>query len=383
MLSESEFFVAAKRGDTKAVINAIARAPSLIHAKDAPPNNWTALHIFARQSQSLGVQQLLSLGADPEARDGAFRSALHLAAMADASPVMDASSAATTAADAAGASSSSAASGAKPKQPPTRSQMMLATLRALLKKGARVTARDNFGMTALHHAARAGHVDACLFLLSLNTEMRLPRAPIEAETNAEERPLHLAAAGGHADTVRTLLKQGAHPGRTNYLGQTALHLGVSGGDTPEALATVAELVKPEWRIDLSAGQSDGATPLHLAARGGHNKMVGQLLHARNVRRTSGGRSVELEPKDKKGRTPADLARAESFDDIAALLEEAIRAAAERKARAPEEEDRLLRQAFAETRLESARRPSAGRELQSSGPTSMEEVLPVDEEDLGD
>ena len=47
--------------------------------------------------------------------------------------------------------------------------------------------------TALHHAAQSGQAAVIEFLLSLNTELRLPRAPIEADTNAEERPLHLAA----------------------------------------------------------------------------------------------------------------------------------------------------------------------------------------------
>jgi ankyrin repeat protein len=353
-MTEAEFMAAAKRGDAQAVINAIARSPTLVHAKDAPPNGWTALHIFARQSLPLPVQQLMTLGADPEARDSNFRSALHLAAMADASPATDTAAAASA--------STTTPSGSTSERP----QAMLATLRALLKKGARVTARDSFGMTALHHAARAGHTEACVFLLSLNTAMRLPRAPLESETNAEERPLHLAASGGHAATVRALLQQGAHPVKTNYLGQTALHLAVGGGDTPEALATVAELVKPEWRVDLSAAAADGFTPLHVAASAGHTKMVELLIKARNVRRTGGGRSVELEAKERKGRTPADLARAEGFDDVAELLEAAVAAAADRKARAPIEEDKLLQQAFAQTRLEDGRKPPPRR-----GPAAMD------------
>ena len=119
------FFADAKRGDAQAVINAIARAPELLHAKDEV-NKWTALHILARLSLTQPVQQLLSLGADPEARDAAFRSALHLAAMADASPTV--------------AVGDTAAAAAAPP-PPSRDKAIQATLRALLKKGARVTAR--------------------------------------------------------------------------------------------------------------------------------------------------------------------------------------------------------------------------------------------------
>ena len=327
---QAAFFLAARRGEVQAVINAVARDPTLLAAKDAD-NGWTALHLLARLSLALPVQQLVQLGANPEARDTAFRSPLHLAASADASPQI-----------AAGATTPSV----KPDQ--------IATLKALLKGGARVTARDSFGMTPLHHAARAGHTDACHFLLSLNMMMRQPRAPLEAETNAEERPLHVASGGGHAVTVRMLLQQGAHHGKTNYLGQVALHLACAGGDAPDFLATVAELIKPEWRADLSTAAADGQTPLHLAAAGGHLQMVKLLLRARDVRREGGGRSVVLGATDRFGRTPAAIARAEGFDDVAVLLEETEQAVKDRAARAEKEQEELLQKAFASTRIDAAR-----------------------------
>lgn len=168
-LDEASFMQAARRGDGAAVVGAIAANPELVKAKEAT-NGWTVLHMFARMSLVQPVQHLLALGAAVDARDGIFRSPLLLAAAADAQPAPTGSA-------------------TNPKEPAT----IVNTMRTLLKAGARVTARDNFGMTALHHAARAGHDAAVLFLLHLNTEMSLPRAPIEAETNAEERPLHLAA----------------------------------------------------------------------------------------------------------------------------------------------------------------------------------------------
>ena len=201
-------------------------------------------------------------------------------------------------------------------------------------------------------------------MLSLNTQMRLPRAPLEAETNAEERPLHLAASGGHAATVRLLLEQGAHTGKTNYLGQTALHLACKGGDRPEALAVARELVAPEWKADLSSGDNEGATPLHTAAAGGHGKMVAALLHARKVLRTGGGRGVLLTPTDRRGRTPAMVARAEAFDDVADVLEAAAAAAAERDAAVEAEKERALRAAFSAARIDDGSggglRPRSGR-----------------------
>ena len=125
----------------------------------------------------------------------------------------------------------------------------------------------------------------------------MPRAPLEAETNAEERAIHLAAAGGHADTVKSLLEHNAHPGHTNYLGQTALHLAVLGGDAPRALATVKLLVGREWRVDVNAKAADGGTPLHAAAAHGHARVVKALLAAPNTERRGGHRSTKLDAVD--------------------------------------------------------------------------------------
>eukprot|EP00966_Prymnesium_polylepis_P147549 3408649-Prymnesium_polylepis.1 len=185
-----------------------------------------------------------------------------MAARADASPTL-ASDAPTGAA--------AAATDAAAEEDGGQTQRAVATVRALLRAGARVTARDSFGFTPLHHAAQAGHSALVDYLLQLPTALGMPRAPLESETNAEERPLHLAAQGGHVDTVRRLLEQGAHPEKTNYVGHTALHLAVQGGDAPRFLLTVQEMVKREWRANLNAQARDGATALHIAAAGGHGR----------------------------------------------------------------------------------------------------------------
>ena len=366
----SSMFAAARRGEAPAVLAAVDAFPSLLHAKD-DANGWTLLHFFSRLSLAAPVGALLKRGADPEARDRSFRSALHMAALADAQPEV------ALADGAVGASAAPIAEADRPKA-------IIATLRTLLKAGARTTARDSFGFTALHHAAHAGHTEAVLFLLSLNTEMRLPRAPLEAETNAEERPLHLAAAGGHATTVRLLLEHGAHTGKTNYLGQTPLHLACRGGDEPRALETAREIVKPEWKADLSNADSTGATPLHVAAAGGHVQMVGVLLHARGVRRTGGGRGVLLDELDKRGRAPSAVAREEGFDDVAATLEAASAAAAEREKAAEADKERALRQAFAATRLDDnpTRRAKDGRAtgVHASGALGGRSMTLIGEED---
>ena len=166
----SEVSAAAHRGDAAAVMNLIATTPDLVHAKE-PINGWTPLHIFARLSLAPAVQQMLALGADTEARDGAFRSPLHLAARADASPTLPST---VKGADASAAPPSASATGSAAGAEPHDARA-LATMGALLKGGARLTARDSFGMTPLHHAAQAGLVESVNFLLGLTVSLKRMR----------------------------------------------------------------------------------------------------------------------------------------------------------------------------------------------------------------
>ena len=57
-------------------------------------------------------------------------------------------------------------------------------------------------MTALHCAARAGHLEVLEFLLDSG-------ALIDARCHRLIRPLHWAAMYGHLDVVRMLLERGA------------------------------------------------------------------------------------------------------------------------------------------------------------------------------
>ena len=176
-----EVSAAAHRGDAATVMNLIMTTPDLVHAKE-PINGWTPLHIFARLSLAPAVQQMLALGADTEARDGSFRSPLHLAARADASPTLPST---VKGADASAAPPSASASATAAEPHDARA---LATMGALLKGGARLTARDSFGMTPLHHAAQAGLVESVNFLLGLTVSLKMMRAPLEVcHTGLEPR----------------------------------------------------------------------------------------------------------------------------------------------------------------------------------------------------
>ena len=125
-------FHSARSAAVEPVLAAVRSQPDLVHSRDHA-NGSTLLHIFSRLSLSHAVAELLSLGAELEARDRNFRSALHLAARADAEPV--------------GAGTEGKA---EAQRETARPLAIIATLRVLLKAGARVGARDEFGLTALH-----------------------------------------------------------------------------------------------------------------------------------------------------------------------------------------------------------------------------------------
>eukprot|EP00753_Platysulcus_tardus_P009825 PLAT233.4.p1 GENE.PLAT233.4~~PLAT233.4.p1 ORF type:complete len:452 (+),score=195.27 PLAT233.4:55-1410(+) len=253
---------------------------------------FTLLHAFARCGSVDGCSALLRLGAFVDSRDGQFRSPLHLACRADFCP-----------------------EGVSP----------LPVIRLLLRSGARVTARDSTGLTALHHAAAGGRDAVVVFLLDLNRQLRLPRAPLEAVSNEEDRPLHLAAMGGHTSTVRLLLKHGARKDESNYLGRTALHLAVLACNAvaDAGLATVELLLSKRWAVDFTAVDVAGQTALHHAAASGNLAAVKVLLRAPPTVRRAGSRTMPLQPRDRAGATPADLAEESGWDDIVTLLRSAV------------------------------------------------------------
>lgn len=82
---------------------------------------------------------------------------------------------------------------------------------ALLDKGAEP---NRPGWTALHYAASVGNVEIVRILLEKS-------AYIDAEAPNKTTPLMMAARGGHTDTVKLLIEEGADASLRNTLGMTA------------------------------------------------------------------------------------------------------------------------------------------------------------------
>ena len=119
---------------------------------------------------------------------------------------------------------------------------LMGELRALLAEGVDVNAADGNGWTALHLAAREGHVRAVHMLIEAG-------ADVHATTDRGETPLHLAVHGrGQSEAAR--------------------------------LVTVERLV--EAGADVNAADSDGRTVLHFAARNAWPDVVSFLLSLREL-----------------------------------------------------------------------------------------------------
>ena len=180
----------------------------------------------------------------------------------------------------------------------------------LIEHGADVSARGQFGRTALHVACHQGHV-ACIHEL-----MRHGADVGTRDSDLEATSLHLASTTGQRDCITILLEDyGADVNAADKLGATALHVACQAGHvscihelmahgadiharcteincegkkqknslTPLHLAAIcnqADCVKTlieDYGADVNALSKEHLTPLHFAASDGHIDVVKALL----------------------------------------------------------------------------------------------------------
>jgi ankyrin repeat protein len=142
----------------------------------------------------------------------------------------------------------------------------MASVRALLAKGADVNAKTNSGGTALMLASVNGHLDVVQALLAKGAE-------VNAEESHGGTALMMASEQGNREVVQALLAKGAEvDAKRNYDGGTALIGAAQNGHSEVVQALLAK------GADVNAKTTDdGWTALILASKHGYRDVVQALL----------------------------------------------------------------------------------------------------------
>ncbi|KAJ3095701.1 Glycerophosphocholine phosphodiesterase [Phlyctochytrium bullatum] len=193
-----------------------------------------------------------------------------------------------------------------------------------IAKGADITqySDDDAGMTALHLAAKNGHLRVVAALLSGQNEDGRDRTAVLEQTSRPKikvlvqgklrtmsfAPLHWAAMSNHDDMVKLLLLAGADMQATtkDFYVETAAHVAARFGS-----ADALRILMQHGADVVNTKNSQGYLPLHLAALFGHASACEALFEEE---------LVYVDAKDHHGRTPWYLAVKRQHNGVAALLQ---------------------------------------------------------------
>lgn len=165
--------------------------------------------------------------------------------------------------------------------------------------------RDRRGLTALHHAARCGHVELIERLIERG-------ADLEAENRHGHVPLSVAVEESQVEAVRCLLNKGADPNvRGGHYRGTVLHRAVLHRSLPIVVALIDADADPNRR------DANGKTPLHDAIGVGNQELVGALLVSPQIDISQ--RSGKTKFSD-VGETPMEYARNRKKTRIVEMLD---------------------------------------------------------------
>ncbi|KAL3269427.1 hypothetical protein HHI36_008497 [Cryptolaemus montrouzieri] len=154
--------------------------------------------------------------------------------------------------------------------------------------------------TPLHLAAGAGQIEVCKLLLELG-------ADIDATDEQGQKPIHAACRNNHSEVAKLFLQQ--HPSLVMAMtkdGNTCAHIAAAQG----SVTVIEELMKFDRQGVINArNKLTDATPLQIAAEGGHAEVVKALVRA--------GASVNDE--NKAGFTAAHLAAQNGHGQVLEVL----------------------------------------------------------------
>lgn len=174
------------------------------------------------------------------------------------------------------------------------------TLEALIEAGADINNdRDDKGRTPLFHAVVNEHATTAEFLLRSGARIH-DQGKFQTALNTRDAsgntPLHRAIRSGHQVLARLLVDFGADPSTCLRNGSWPMHFGTdvnvasTNGSWPRHLEWIndqASILKylSLHGADVNAGNSDGATSLHMAAKRGLLETTERLLEHEDVNST--------------------------------------------------------------------------------------------------
>lgn len=197
--------------------------------------------------------------------------------------------------------------------------------RALIEAGFDPDELDKYSVAPVHRAAANGHTEVLEAILNVATPTTSTVTDSEGWT-----PLHWGASRGQASAVKLLLQHYESRGRYGtlahccYRGRNALHLAALNGHSAVLVELITRLCTHDelnWKyaVDeinigmvppLDLQDTEGLTPLHLAALQGHLESVKILLN--------GGANYAI--RDTSGKSAADKARLMGNDSVCEILE---------------------------------------------------------------
>uniref|UniRef100_A0ABD2XJ90 Uncharacterized protein n=1 Tax=Trichogramma kaykai TaxID=54128 RepID=A0ABD2XJ90_9HYME len=219
----------------------------------------------------------------------------------------------------------------------------------LLRRGADPNGTDEDGSTLLHVLSRRNSdIDLMKMFFEICDELH-KSVEVDARDNSGRTPLHLALTYGDEKLVEVLLRRDADPSLATNEGSTPLHLICSRKD-PERVESFFEICdKLRKSVDVNARGRWFRTPLSLALMPGGEKLVELLLKRGACPNTADdygltvlhlicrreydfemakllfgiadekNQLVQVDRKDKWGRTPLQLAVANLHVEMIAIL----------------------------------------------------------------
>ncbi|XP_066902929.1 serine/threonine-protein phosphatase 6 regulatory ankyrin repeat subunit B-like [Halyomorpha halys] len=183
-------------------------------------------------------------------------------------------------------------------------------VRSIINFGALVDSRNENGSTPLHLACEWSTKFTEVEQLEIVDNLIFRGADIHTTDLNKMTPLHLASMGNHSTIIYVLLLYKADLSRRDALLNQPIHYAALYGRSKVIFEL---LMKGKEMTESVSVNKDQETPLFIASREGHTKVVAMLLQA----------GVESLQPDVKGRTALHRSAARGHSTIVKILRQAL------------------------------------------------------------